>query len=96
MAGAESERGLDLDRDAVAVPAPAVVPPMENETPGRNRPQPIEARLHPVAGRDCLERECVCRRCIGRKGDERTHRRLVRWIAGVDVEQPAAAGPDGR
>ncbi len=57
MAGAERERRLDLDADAVRRHPGAVMRAVHQEAPGRDRLEPGEARRHPVARRHRLEHE---------------------------------------
>ena len=52
MAGAEGERRLDLDADAVGRNAGAVMGAVHDEAAGRDRLQPGEALAHPVLRRD--------------------------------------------
>ena len=55
MAGAEGERGFDLDPDAVRRDAGAVVRPVDDEAAGRDRLQPDEAFGDPILRGDTFE-----------------------------------------
>src|SRR5262249_58061500 len=51
VAGAERERGLDLDADTVGPHARAVMRPVHDKTAGFDRREAFEALAHPVRGR---------------------------------------------
>src|SRR5512135_2005371 len=55
MAGAEGERGLDLDADPVRRHATAIMRTVHHETANRDRPQPEKAFRDPILGGDALE-----------------------------------------
>jgi hypothetical protein len=67
VAGAEGERGFDLDADAIWRYARAVVGAVDEETPGGDRCKPVEAGLDPIPRRDRLEHQRVGRLGSGRK-----------------------------
>ena len=89
VAGAEGERRLDLDADAVAGDARAVVRAVHHEAAGFDRGEALEARAHPVLRRQPLEGERVRRVRAGGEGDQRPHRGFVRRIAEMHGERPA-------
>ena len=64
MAGAEGERGLDLDADPVSGDAMTVVRAVHQEAAGLDRLQAFEARLHPVFCLDRLEAQARRGRCV--------------------------------
>src|SRR5262245_38585735 len=90
MAGAEGERGLDLDTDAVYSDARARVRPVYDETPGVDRRETFQALAHPVGGRERLEYERVRGRRAGRRRDQRPHRRFIRPLAEMEGQRPAS------
>ena len=90
MAGAEGERRLDLDADAVGWNARAVVRPVHQEAPGRDRLEPGEARGHPVARRDRLDDEIPRRRRARNGRHELTQRGRVRRSGKMRLDAPAA------
>ena len=63
MAGAEGERGLDLDADPVARHPRAVMRAMDDKTPGIDRGELGETGRHPVARGHALEHKA--RRGVG-------------------------------
>ena len=66
MAGAEGERRLDLDADAVGRDAGAIMRAVHDEAAGRDRRQSGEASRDPVLRRDALEAERLGGRGAGR------------------------------
>src|SRR5215470_19485292 len=89
MAGAEGERGLDLDRNAVFWHASTIMGSMHHEPAGLDRPQALVARLDPVLRRRGLERDALGGVGTSRERDERAHCRFVRRIAKMDGNDPA-------
>ena len=55
MAGAEGERGLDLDADPVGRHAPAIMRAVHDEAAGGDRLEPGDAFAHPILRRDARE-----------------------------------------
>jgi hypothetical protein len=90
VAGAEGERGFDLDRDAVSPHIVTMVCRVNDEAAGRDRPQAFEACLHPVPGQGCLERDRMGGVGPGRERDQSAHGGLVRRLAKMDGDAPAA------
>ncbi len=100
MAGAEGQRGLDLDADVVGLDARAVMRAMHDEAAGAHRLQTGQAFLDPVGGRDRLDGERGRRRIAGRERDLRAQSGFVRRLAEMDRHLPLAAvalegGADG-
>jgi hypothetical protein len=91
VAGAEGERGLDLDGEVVDPQRCAVMRSVDEEAPGPHRPQPIERRLDPILRRDPLEGGALRGRADDR-AYERADRRLVRLRREIGLDQPAAVG----
>ena len=60
MPGAEGQRRLDLDADAVEGNTGAVVRAVHNEAAGADRLQPGEAFGHPILRHDLLEAQRPC------------------------------------
>ena len=69
MTGAEGERRLDFDADAVWRNAGAVVRAVHDEPAGRDRLKPGEAVAHPIRRLDDLETQRLGRRRTGGRGD---------------------------
>jgi hypothetical protein len=93
MAGAEGERGLDLDADAVARNAGAVVRSMDQKAAGRDRLEPRKARRDPVARRHRLDDEFAHRLRARNGADEIAQRRLVRRLRKMRLHAPGAVRP---
>ena len=89
MTGAEGERRLDLDADAVRRNPRAVVGAVHDEAAGRHRRQAGETLPHPVGGGDALEPQRRGR-VPGRRRGQRPGRALVRRDAEIDRHPPAA------
>jgi hypothetical protein len=89
MAGAERERRLDLDADAVVGNARAVVGAVHGEAAGRDRLQSAQAFAHPILCGDPLEDQRLGRLCTGGRGDKRPHRVLVGRGAEMNRYLPA-------
>ena len=70
MAGAEGERRLDLDTQAVMRDAMAIVAPMHEESARLDRPQAGQARAHPIAVGQRFERQRAGGGVAGGAGDE--------------------------
>ena len=96
MAGAEGERGLDLDADAVGRDRRPVVRAMHREAAGDDRPEIAQARGNPIRRRDGFERER--RACLGsgRFGDTGSHRRLVGRRGEVGFDAPSGRALERR
>jgi len=91
VAGAEGERGFDLDADGVHRHAPAVMRAMHDEAAGAHRLQAREALRHPIGGGDLLEAERL-RRCFARRPrDQCAHRGLIDTRAEMDRHLPLPA-----
>ena len=87
MAGAEGERRLDLDADAVARDARASRARRARRS-GRRRPA-AAGSPHPILRGQRLEDERVGGRRAGGERDQRAHRRLVRRLAEMHGERAA-------
>jgi hypothetical protein len=88
MAGAEGERCLDLDADAVCPHPRAIMRAMHHKTSGTDRRQSLQALAHPVGGCQRFEHEGV--RCLltGRGRDQGSQPRLIGSIAEMQGEGP--------
>ncbi len=100
VAGAEGQRGLDLDADVVGLDARAVMRAVHDEAAGPHRLQTAKAFLDPVGGRDRLDGERGRRRIARRERDLRAQSRFVRRLTEMDRHLPLAAvalesGADG-
>ena len=73
MAGAERQRRLDLDADAVRRNAGAIMRAVNDEAAGVDRLEPGEAFAHPIRRHEPSKRN-AWRRGPGRRGDQRAHR----------------------
>ena len=91
MAGAEGERRLDLDADAVGRHAGAVMRAVHDEAAGRDRRQSGEALPNPVRRFDAPEAQSRGRRGSGRRLHRRPHRVSVGRRAEMDRDAPASA-----
>src|SRR4051812_5214931 len=89
VAGAEGERGFDLDTDAVGLQARTVVPPMHQEAARLNRCEAFETSSHPVSGLDPLKYQRVRQLRADFKRDQRADRGLVWRRAEMDRGSPA-------
>ncbi len=90
MPGAEGERRLDLDADAVGRHPRAVVRAMQEEAAGFDRLQAFEAGGDPVARRNALECELAARAFAREVTDEAAHRGLVGRALEMDFHGPAS------
>ena len=95
MAGAESERRLDLDADAVERHAGAVMRAVDDEAPGGDRRQSGEALANPVRRFDAPEAQSRGRRRSGRRLHRRPHGVAVERRAEMDRDMPASAAGIG-
>ena len=91
MAGAEGERGLDLDAQRVDRHRGAVMRAVHDEAAGAHRLEAGEALRHPVGLRQRLEGQRRRRVLARRHPHQRAHRRLVGRLAEIDRHLPAAA-----
>ena len=90
MSGAEGQRRLDLDADAVEGNAGAVVRAVHDEAAGADRLQPREAFGHPIFRVDSLEAQRFGGGRPGRRFCQRTDGFDVRRGAEVDRYAPSA------
>ena len=89
MAGAEGERGLDLDADAVDRNAVAIVRAMHDEAPGGDRLEPGEAFAAPNRVGATARSAAPWRAAApGGGGGQRAHRILVGRGAKMDRHAP--------
>ncbi len=93
VAGAEGQRGLDLDAELVRRHAGAVVLAVHDEAPGGDGDEVLEAGLDPVLGLDGVEGNGLGEVFAGRIGDELAHQRLVRRIGKMRGDFPAPVRP---
>jgi hypothetical protein len=96
MTGAEGERGLDFDADAVLRNAVAVVRAVHDETAGGDRLQPGKAFPHPIGRLDAREGDRRAELRPGGRRDRRPHRVLVRRRAKIKRDLPAAGARIGQ
>jgi hypothetical protein len=89
MAGAEGQRRLDLDGNAVDPDAVAVMRPMHHEAAGFDRLETVEAPAYPVRGRQHLEGQISCKGLSCDRSDEVADRGFVRSAAEMQRERPA-------
>ena len=90
MAGAEGERGLDLDADAIARHGDAIVRAVNDEAAGRDRLQPGEAFADPILGGDGLEVQRLARFRAAGHGGQFAHRGFVGRRGKMDGDAPLA------
>ena len=95
MAGAEGERGLDLDADPVRRHTPAIMRAVHDEAAGGDRLEPGDAFAHPILRRHAREAQRMRRLAPGRRRDQRAHRVFVGRCAEVDGDLPASAARVG-
>ncbi len=91
MAGAEGERGFDLDPDAILRNARAVVGAMHDEAAGLDWRQSGKALVHPIGRLDRAELQRGCGLGAGRRGDRVPYRLSLVGVAKMDRHLPAAA-----
>ena len=91
MAGAEGDRRLDFDADAVGRDARAIVRAVHDEATGGDRLQPGEALLHPVGRCHAAELQCCSGLAPGGRIDRGPHRSSVDRRAEVNRDLPASA-----
>src|SRR5471032_2883265 len=97
MAGAECGRRLDLDADAMAGHAGAVVRAMHDEAAGLDRLQSGEAFLDPVARRNALDDYGARRFLVAGERDHLAQFGLHGLLAEMNVDLPAFVRPlEGR
>jgi hypothetical protein len=77
MAGAKGERGIDLDGDTIDPRALAGMRAMYHETSGRDRREAFAALVHPIGGRERLERQRPRGRGARRGRNQRAHGGLI-------------------
>ena len=90
MAGAEGERGLDLDADALRGNPVAVMRAVNDEAAGLDRLEAFQARLHPVLRLHRLEAHACRRRLVGGQRDQLPDGGFIRRLAEMDGDVPAA------
>jgi hypothetical protein len=88
VAGAEGQRRLDLDADAVGSNARAVMRAVHHEASGLDRGQSLQARLDPIGRRDAPEDQRIGGLGSGREPDQGAHRRLIGRVAKVEGHCP--------
>ena len=93
MAGAEGERGVDLDCDVVGAHFAAAVRSMHDEAPGPHRLQPFERGGHPVLGVDAPEARPRRDLFARDGGDQRAEVFLIGRGAEKGLDQPRATLP---
>jgi hypothetical protein len=86
VAGAEGERGFDLDADPVRRDRGAVMRAVHREAAGRDRPELTQARRNPVPRRDRLEYDLGLDGC---RTHQPPHRGLVGRLLEMDLDRPA-------
>ena len=91
MAGAEGERRLDLDADAVERNAAAVVRAVHRKTAGRDRLKPGEACADPILHGDTLEAQRLSSRRPQHGRDQVAYLVPVEFSAGVERQAPRSA-----
>jgi len=96
VAGAEGERRLDFDADAVWWNAAAVVRPVNDETAGRDRRQAGKAFAHPIRGADAREAQRHSRFFPAGGRHRSPHRGFVRRRAKIERDAPAPAAAIGQ
>src|ERR1043166_7250456 len=92
MAGAEGERGLDLDADAVGWNSDAVMRAMHGEAPRDDRLQARKARRNPVLRFDLVEREGGDDPSVRGRFHATADFGLVRRIGEESLDVPAPVG----
>jgi hypothetical protein len=90
MAGTESERGLDLDADAVDRDAAAVVHAVHDKAAGRDRRQSGEAFADPVLRCDFRKGERAAGFAARGRFGQRSQRRLIGRLVEMHDHAPAA------
>src|SRR4051812_2830253 len=93
MSGAEGERRLDLDADAIRRNARAVVRPMHGEAACLNGLELSETRRNPVLGGDLFEGQPRGAFGACQLTHRQSHRLLVRWRFKVDLQVPTPVCP---
>jgi hypothetical protein len=88
MPGAERERRLDFNGDAIGRDAVPVVRSMHHEAPSLDRRQAGEARRHPIARGDFLEAERLRRLVPNQSGKPGVDISLIRRVGKMDVDAP--------
>jgi hypothetical protein len=96
MAGAEGERGLDLDADPMRRNAVPIMRAMDDEAAGLDGFEALEALRHPVGCGNAGEGDGLRRLRACYPADQIADRGLVRRIAEMHLHQPAVGRLGGR
>jgi len=91
MAGAEGERGFDLDADAIERYTGAVMGAVHDEAAGGDGSQSGEAFAHPIRRRDALEAQRFGRNVACGRGGQRANYFFVGRGAKMYRHPPAAS-----
>ncbi len=90
MAGAEGERGFDLDADTVRRDAGAVVRAVHGKAAGRDRLEPGKAFRDPIRRGDGLKAQRACRRGAAGHCRQCAHACLVGRATKIQRHAPVA------
>ena len=90
MAGAKSERRLDLDTDVIGLRPRAIVGAVDDKAAGAHRFEAGKALGDPIGSRDPLEAKCVRCRFAGGNPDQFAQAGFVRGGTEVDRKLPTS------
>ena len=93
MAGAEGERGFDLDGEVVRFDAGAIMRAVNEEAAGANRRKAGQGVGDPIALRRAAEHDPFDGLSAGCRRDEVAKRVLVRRKAEIGLDDPVARAP---
>ena len=88
MPGAERERRLDFNGDAIGRDAAPIVGAMHHKASGFDRRQAGKARRHPIARGDRLKPECPRRLIANQCRQPGADIGVIRRVCEVDVDAP--------